>query len=90
MDVFREDFSSGLLPIRGIKHQIDLISIIVIPNHLAYTSNPKETKELQGQVKELMVKYRLPISRLDELHGSCVFTKIDLKSEHYHIRMKKR
>ena len=64
------------------------------PNHLAYTSNPKETKELQGQVKELMVKYRLPISRLDdildELHGSCVFTKIDLKSEHYHIRMKKK
>jgi hypothetical protein len=94
MDVFREDFSSGLLPIRGIKHQIDLISIIVIPNHLAYTSNPKETKELQGQVKKLMVKYRLLISRLDdildELHGSCVFTKIDLKSEHYHIRMKKR
>jgi len=41
-----------------------------------------------------MLKYRLPISRLDdildELHGSCVFTKIDLKSEHYHIRMKKR
>uniref|UniRef100_A0A2N9J8T2 Reverse transcriptase domain-containing protein n=1 Tax=Fagus sylvatica TaxID=28930 RepID=A0A2N9J8T2_FAGSY len=94
-DVFPNDVPSGLPPIRGIEHQIDFVPGATIPNRPAYRSNPEETKELQRQVEELLrpkdmainnitVKYRHPIPRLDdmldELHGSSIFTKIDLKT----------
>ena len=46
-DVFPNDIPSGLPPIRGIKHQIDFVPGVTIPNRPAYRSNPEETKELQ-------------------------------------------
>ncbi|RVW71686.1 Transposon Ty3-I Gag-Pol polyprotein [Vitis vinifera] len=101
-DVIPNDVPNGLPLIRGIEHQIDFVPGTTIPNQPTYRSNLDETKDLQRQVEELLtkrhainnitVKYRHPIPRIDdmvgELHGSCVFTKIDLKSEYHQIRMK--
>jgi ribulose bisphosphate carboxylase small subunit len=46
----------GLPPLRGIEHQIDLISGASLLNRAPYRSNPKETKEIQHQVQELLDK----------------------------------
>uniref|UniRef100_A0A2N9EL82 CCHC-type domain-containing protein n=1 Tax=Fagus sylvatica TaxID=28930 RepID=A0A2N9EL82_FAGSY len=80
-DVFPNDVPSGLPPIRGIEHQIDFVPGATIPNRPTYRSNPKETKELQRAINNIMVKYRHPIPRLDdmldELHGKSLDEHID-------------
>jgi hypothetical protein len=129
--VFAAEISPGLPPLRGIEHQIDLISGASLPNWAAYRTNPEEMKEIQWQVQELLyngyvrenlspgvvpvilvpkkngtwhmcvycraintitISYRFPIARLDdmldELSGSIIFTKIDLRSGYHQIRMK--
>ncbi|XP_049414722.1 uncharacterized protein LOC125877483 [Solanum stenotomum] len=55
-DVFPDDTPKGLPPLRGIEHQIDFVPGSQLPNRPAYRINPKETKELQRQVGELLGK----------------------------------
>ncbi|RDX92575.1 hypothetical protein CR513_25271, partial [Mucuna pruriens] len=53
---FPNEVSHGLPPLRGIEHEIDLISGCPIPNRPAYRTNPEETKKIQKQVNELLQK----------------------------------
>ena len=55
-DLFPDDIPSGLPPLRGREHQIDFVPRASILNQPAYRNNPKEMKELQRQVNELMEK----------------------------------
>jgi hypothetical protein len=55
-DVLPEDIPRGLSPLRGIEHQIDLVSRASILNRPAYRSNLVEMKELQRQVNDLIMK----------------------------------
>ncbi|RDX75913.1 hypothetical protein CR513_44155, partial [Mucuna pruriens] len=56
IDVFPDEVPHGLPPLRGIKHQVDLISSCPIPNRPTYRTNLEETKEIQKQVNELLQK----------------------------------
>jgi hypothetical protein len=55
-DVFSSEVPTGLPPLRGTEHQIDLILGASLPNHAPYRTNPEETKEIQCQVQELLDK----------------------------------
>nr|GLL17422.1 uncharacterized protein LOC112534972 [Ipomoea trifida] len=55
-DIFPTEMPTGLPPIRGIEHQIDLVPGAPIPNRPAYRCSPDETKEIQKQVEELLSK----------------------------------
>jgi len=53
-DVFSNDLPLRTPLFRGIKHQVDLLLSAPLSNKLAYMCNPNESKELQGQVQELL------------------------------------
>jgi len=48
-NVFPDDLSPILPPVRGIEHHIDILPRAAILNKLAYRCNPTKTKELQRQ-----------------------------------------
>jgi hypothetical protein len=55
-DMFPKEVPSGLPPIRGIEHHIDLNPGASLPNRPAYRSNPQQTQEIEKQVAELVSK----------------------------------
>ena len=55
-DVFPDQLPPGLPPLRGIEHRIDLIPGAPLPNRAPYRTNPKETKEIERQIQDLLAK----------------------------------
>ncbi|RDY00591.1 Tf2-9, partial [Mucuna pruriens] len=87
-NIFPNEVPHGLPPLRGIEHQIDLVPGCPILNRPVYRTNPEEINEIQRQVNELLYPILRLDYMLDELFGSCMFTKIDLKSGYNQIRKK--
>ena len=96
-DVFPNDVPSGLPSIRGIEHQIGFVPGATIPCAIPVLLVPKKGGTWRicvdcRVINNITVKNRHPIPRLDdmldELHRSCIFTKIDLKSGYHQIKMK--
>ena len=56
VDVFPKELPKGLPPLKGIKHQIDLIPRATLPNRPAYRMNPEEVNELKDQVDKSLEK----------------------------------
>ncbi|XP_074376843.1 uncharacterized protein LOC141718357 [Apium graveolens] len=55
-DVFPDELPTGLPPVRGIEHAIDLIPGAPLPIKPAYRCDPEASKELQRQIEDLIEK----------------------------------
>ncbi|GJU39522.1 putative reverse transcriptase domain-containing protein [Tanacetum coccineum] len=99
-DVFPEDLPS-IPPIRQVEFQIDLIPGATPVARTPYRLAPSEIKtDLSESVlclpelNKLTIKNRYPLPRIDDLfdqlQGSSVYSKIDLRSGYHQLRVKER
>ncbi|GKF00991.1 putative reverse transcriptase domain-containing protein, partial [Tanacetum coccineum] len=100
-EVFPEELP-GLPPPRQVEFRIDLIPGAAPVARAPYRLAPSEMKELSKQQQELSEKYyrelnkltnknRYPLPRIydlfDQLQGSSVYSKIDLRSGYHQLRI---
>ncbi|GJW29487.1 putative reverse transcriptase domain-containing protein [Tanacetum coccineum] len=96
--VFLEDLSS-LPPTRQVEFQIDLVLGVAPVAWAPYRLASPEMKELSEQLKELSdkgfirpMKNRYPLPKIDDLfdqlQGSSVYSKIDLRSGYHQLRVR--
>ncbi|GJR22362.1 putative reverse transcriptase domain-containing protein [Tanacetum coccineum] len=93
-EVFPDDLS-GLVPIREIEFQIELIPRATSVAKFPYRLAPFELEELMcidyRELNKLTVKNRYPLPRIDDLfdqlQGSQFFSKIDLRSGYHQLRV---
>ncbi|XP_073121699.1 uncharacterized protein [Henckelia pumila] len=95
-DLFSEELPQGLPPLRGIEHQIYLVSGSALPNRPAYRSNPEETKELQRQIRmregdewKTAFKTKYGFKNLDDHVEQLRVVLVTLRAEHLYANLKK-
>ncbi|KAG8501142.1 hypothetical protein CXB51_003224 [Gossypium anomalum] len=92
---------AGLPPVREVEFGIDLIPGTAPISIAPYRMAPAELKELKSQLQELTdkgflnkvtIKNKYPLPRIDDLFdqlkGATWFSKIDLRSGYYQLRVK--
>ncbi|GJT31347.1 putative reverse transcriptase domain-containing protein [Tanacetum coccineum] len=98
-EVFPKDLP-GLPPIQQVEFQIDLVPGAAPVARAPYRLTPSKMEELSTQLQELtekgfirptFYKNRYPLMRIDDLfdqlQGSCVYSKIDLRSGYHQLRV---
>ncbi|KAM2748489.1 hypothetical protein EV2_027508 [Malus domestica] len=94
-DVFPDDLP-GLPPDRDVEFSIELLPGTNPISLTPYRMAPAELRELKIQLQEQLnrvtIKNRYPLPRIDDLFdqlkGACVFSKIDLRSGYYQLKIK--
>ncbi|GJU06741.1 putative reverse transcriptase domain-containing protein [Tanacetum coccineum] len=93
LKVFLEELP-GLPPPRQVEFQIDLVPGAAPVARAPYRLAPSEMKELSIQLQELLEKGFIPPSSspiddlFDQLQGSRVYSKINLRSGYHQLRIK--
>ncbi|GJX41659.1 putative reverse transcriptase domain-containing protein [Tanacetum coccineum] len=96
-EVFPEDLP-GLPPIRQVEFQIDLVPGAAPVARAPYRLAPSEMEEFSfhmcinyRELNKLTIKNRYPLPRIenlfDQLQGSSVYSKIDLRSGYHQLRV---
>nr|GEX60476.1 hypothetical protein [Tanacetum cinerariifolium] len=95
LDVFPEDLP-GLPPPRQVEFEIELVPGAAPVARAPYRLAPSEKKELANQLQEFSDKGFIrpsssPIDDLfDQLQGSSVYSKIDLRFGNHHLRVREK